>query len=370
MKIVYNEKVLQTDKGVFFVNALKTTIKWVAAIAIICAAAVILANINGLSVTRSIADVNGTELTEAEYKYYLEMTKEQMLSEAGASATEDFWNSEIDGKKASEVAKQRAMDEMIRTEIAVQKAKDAGVTLGEAELANINAMFSDLDAAAKEQLDALEKATGADKFQLSDIMEKIFLTNAYYQSLIEQDAEFLAVEDEKVAEKVAEEYAAVKHVLILNTPQEATEEVDTEKYAADAKKKAEEILAKAVSGENFEKLVEEFGEDPGMEGNLEGYMIDKNGATLDGTGSMVPEFTQGTFAVAPGQVNPALVESSYGWHIIKRLPLPKESQTYKSMLEAAKNELTTDAFNVYIDGFKGEMSININEKIVNKIKVK
>ena len=110
-------------------NALKTTIKWIVAIVVICLAAYFLASINGLSVSRNIASVNGSKLTQAEYKYYLEMTKEQMLAEAGAAATEDFWKTEIDGKKASEVAKERAMDELIRTEIAVQKAKDAGITL-------------------------------------------------------------------------------------------------------------------------------------------------------------------------------------------------------------------------------------------------
>lgn len=351
-------------------NALKTTIKWVAAIAIICAAAYFLASINGLSVSRNIATVNGNELTEAEYKYYLEMTKEQMLTEAGAESAEDFWKTEIDGKKASEVAKERAMDDLIRTEIAVQKAKAAGITLSEEELASARSIFSDTSSAAKEQVKALEDMTGADKFQLGDIMEKLFLSNAYYQSLLAQENVLAKADDAAIAAKVSEDYAAVKHVLIMNTPQDGAEVSDTETYAADAKKKAEEVLAKAVNGENFEKLIEEFGEDPGMEGNLEGYMIDKTGASIDGSGSMIPEFTQGTFAVQEGQVNPALVESSYGWHIIKRYPMPKESQNYKTLLNAAESELSTDAYNAYLDGFKDEMSIEIKEKVYNKIKVK
>jgi len=352
------------------VNALKTTIKWIVAIVVICLAAYFLASINGLSVSRNIASVNGSKLTQAEYKYYLEMTKEQMLAEAGAAATEDFWKTEIDGKKASEVAKERAMDELIRTEIAVQKAKDAGITLSEDEMASVRSMFNDGDATAKEQLKELEKATGADKYQLSDIMEKLFLSNAYYQSLMAQEDAPFKVDDAAVAAKAEEDYAAVKHVLIMNAPQDETEVSDTEKYTADAKAKAEEVLAKAVKGDNFEKLIQDFGEDPGMESNVEGYLIDKTGATIDGTGSMIPEFTQGTFAVQAGQVNPALVESTYGWHIIKRYPLPKENQGYKTMLSAAESELATDAYNAYLDGFKDRMSIEIKENVYNKVKVK
>lgn len=358
-------------------NALKTTIKWVIAILVICLAAYLLAKYNGLSVSRNIAEVNGNEsaeaeykLTEAEYKYFLEVTKEQMLSEAGAVSAEDFWKTEIDGKKASEVAKERAMDDLIRTEIAVQKAKEAGVTLSEDELASVHAMFSADDATTKEQLKELEKATGANKSQLSEIMEKIFLSNAYFQYLLEQDDVLPKVEDAAVATKISEDYAAVKHVLIMNVPQDGTEVSDTEKYAADAKKKAEEVLEKAVKGENFEKLIEEYGEDPGMEGNLEGYMIDKTGASVDGSGSMIPEFTQGTFAVQAGQVNPVLIESTYGWHIIKRYPLPEESETYKAVQSVAKNELLTDAYNAYLDGFRADMNIVIKENIYKKIKVK
>ncbi len=351
-------------------NTLKTTIKWVAAIAIICAAAVILASINGLSVSRSIATVNGSELTEAEYKYYLEVAKEQMLSEAGAAATEDFWKTEIDGKKASEVAKERAMNDLLRTEIAVQKAKEAGITLSAEELASAHSILSDVDATTKEQLKELEDATGADKYQLSKIMEKLFLSNAYFQSLLAQENVLAKADDAAIAAKVAEDYAAVKHVLIMNAPQDEAAASDTEAYAADAKKKAEEVLEKAVKGENFEKLVEEYGEDPGMKGNVEGYMIDKTGTSIDGSGSMIPEFTQGAFAVQAGQVNPALVESVYGWHIIKRYPLPEESETYKAVQSVAENELTTDAYNAYLDGFKADMNIEIKEKVYNKIKVK
>ncbi len=351
-------------------NTLKATIKWIIAIVVICLAAYFLASINGLSVSRDIASVNGNKLTQAEYKYYLEMTKANMLAEANAASEDEFWKTEIDGQKATEVAKSRAMDELIRMEIAVQKATEAGIALSEEDLAAAHAIINADDAEAKEQLKALEKATGADKFQLAEILERVYLSSKYFQFVSGQEDSPIVVDDAAVVANVKEDYAAVKHVLIMNAPEDGSTPSDTEQYAADAKKKAEEVLAKALNGDNFEKLIEEFGEDPGMEGNAEGYMIDKNGTSVDGTGSMIPEFTQGTFAVKAGEVNPALVESSYGWHIIKRYPLPEENELYQNMMAMARNQLSTEAYNAYLDGFKDQMNIEIKENVYKSIKVK
>ena len=362
-------------------NALKATIKWIAAIVIICAVAVFLASINGLSVSRKISTVGGNDVTEAEYKYYLEMIKDQMISEAGENAGDDYWNSDIDGKKASEVAKEKAMDELIRVETAVVKAKEAGVTLTQEQASNARSIVNADDAATKEQLKELEKKTGADKYQIADIMEKTFLSSAYYQSLSQQENSPIKPDDETVKNAANEKYAVVKHVLISNTPQqdaaaaadgaaEPAEEVDTEQYAADAKAKAEEVLAKAVKGDNFENLIKEYGEDPGMETSPDGYVIDETGATLDGTGSMIQEFTDGTFAVKPGEVNPNLIESTYGWHIIKRYPLPEDGEDLTKILSTASNSIMSDKYTEYLDGLKDSMNITINEKIYNKIKVK
>lgn len=377
-------------------NALKATIKWIAAIVIICAVAVFLANINGLSVSRKIATVGGNDVTEAEFKYYLEMIKDQMISEAGDSAGDDYWNSDIDGKKASDVAKEKAMEKLIRTETAIVKANEAGISLSDEEKANARSIVNSDDETTQQQLKDLEKKTGADKYQIADIMEKNFLASAYYQSLSEQENSPIKPDDEEIKSAANEKYAVVKHVLISNTPQEdvaaadpaadptavdpaadtaddaaePAEEVDTEKYAEEAKAKAEEVLAKAVKGDNFEKLIEEYGEDPGMESSPDGYIIDETGATLDGSGSMIEEFTQGTFAVQPGEVNPNLIESTYGWHIIKRYPLPEDGEDLTQILSAASSSLMSDKYEVYIDSLKDSMNVTINEKIYNKIKVK
>jgi parvulin-like peptidyl-prolyl isomerase len=84
---------------------------------------------------------------------------------------------------------------------------------------------------------------------------------------------------------------------------------------ADKRAKAEEILARAKSGDDFASLANEFSEDPGN-GNADGK---KKGGLYEKVtkGRMVPEFEEAALAIEPGQIAPELVESNFGYHIIK-----------------------------------------------------
>ncbi|MBR4890433.1 MAG: peptidylprolyl isomerase [Clostridia bacterium] len=350
----------------------RAVIKWVVAIVIICVVAVFLASINGLSVSRTIATVNGNNITEAEYKYYLEVAKNEMLTEAGsAEDNEEFWKTEIDGKLASDVAKERALDYVLRTEIAVVKANEEGITLSDEEKSYARSIINATDSETKEQVNELKKNIGADKYQIADILEKSYLSSAYMSYLEQQENSPVVAEEDEIEAYAEEKYAIVKHVLILNTPSNTAtdEEVDADAYKAEAKKKAEDVLAKALKGSNFEDLIIDYGEDPGMESSPNGYIIDESGMTLDGTSMMVPEFTKGSFAVKAGEVNPELVESSYGWHIIKRYPV-ENSENYSMINYYSTAELMMDKFDEYLDSLKDGLKIDVKERAINKIKVK
>ena len=88
------------------------------------------------------------------------------------------------------------------------------------------------------------------------------------------------------------------------------------------KEAAEKLLKRAQSGEDFDTLIEEYGEDPGMSQSPQGYYLDANGQTPDGS-SFVTEYTEASKSLEIGEIS-GLVESSYGYHIIKRLPLDME----------------------------------------------
>jgi parvulin-like peptidyl-prolyl isomerase len=78
------------------------------------------------------------------------------------------------------------------------------------------------------------------------------------------------------------------------------------------KKKAEanKILRRAKNGEDFAALARKFSEDPGSK--------DKGGLYLNlSEGSLDKDFEKAALALQPGQIAPGIVETPYGYHIIK-----------------------------------------------------
>jgi parvulin-like peptidyl-prolyl isomerase len=116
-----------------------------------------------------------------------------------------------------------------------------------------------------------------------------------------QQAQFLArLYSEKMAEKakVTDEEVA-KYI---------AEHPDMDPAAK--RTQAEGILNRAKGGEDFAALAKEFSSDPGSK--------DKGGLYENvRTGQMVKPFEEGALSVEPGQIVPNLVETDFGYHIIK-----------------------------------------------------
>ena len=90
----------------------------------------------------------------------------------------------------------------------------------------------------------------------------------------------------------------------------------------EAKKLAEDILARAKKGEDFDALVKQYTDDsaPGL------YSMANNGVTpVPGEyprGRMVPAFGDAGFPLKVGEIGMASYDpnrSPFGWHIVKRV---------------------------------------------------
>jgi hypothetical protein len=118
-----------------------------------------------------------------------------------------------------------------------------------------------------------------------------------------QQEQFLA---RRYADKVLKEKVKVTDADVAEYLK-AHPEMDTKK---EKRAKAEEILARAQKGEDFATLAKENSEDPGSK--------DKGGLYENvRKGQFVPEFETAALALEPGQISPQLVETKYGYHIIK-----------------------------------------------------
>ncbi|MBX3190526.1 MAG: peptidyl-prolyl cis-trans isomerase [Labilithrix sp.] len=102
---------------------------------------------------------------------------------------------------------------------------------------------------------------------------------------------------------------AAQHVLVAYKGAERAPKSVT-RSKADAKKRAEEVAAKAKSGADFSALVEEYSDDPAAKerrGSLGKFTRDK----------MAKPFSDAAFALKVDEVSDP-VETPFGFHVIKR----------------------------------------------------
>ena len=132
-----------------------------------------------------------------------------------------------------------------------------------------------------------------------------------------------------------------KHILLLTKDMEqtVTNEDGTTGYAplddatvAEKKALADDLLAQLRAAEDpialFDELMNEHSEDSGLAANPDGYTTTK--------GQMVPEFENTALALKDGEISD-VVESTYGYHIILRLPL--DPADYRGQMVADKMEI-------------------------------
>ena len=132
--------------------------------------------------------------------------------------------------------------------------------------------------------------------------------------------------DHRDAYRVPEQ-VKVSHILI-KTPLPGPDGKVDEKGAAEAQRRAEDLLKQIKGGAKFEDLAREYSEDPGSakEGGSLGWI---------GRGQTVPEFEKTAFSLAKGQISD-LVKSSYGFHIIR---VDDKQEAHVKSLDEVKSEI-------------------------------
>ena len=123
------------------------------------------------------------------------------------------------------------------------------------------------------------------------------------------------------------EQVKVSHILI-KTPVPGPDGKVDEKGAAEAQRRAEDLLKQIKAGGNFEELAKKYSEDPGSakEGGSLGFI---------GRGRTVPEFEKAAFSLPKGQISD-LVKSSYGFHIIR---VDDKQEAHMKTLDEVKDEI-------------------------------
>jgi len=117
------------------------------------------------------------------------------------------------------------------------------------------------------------------------------------------------------------------------------------------RQKAQGLLDRIKSGEKFEKIADEFTDDPSGKGS---------GGELGwfGKGIMDPVFEQAAFALAKGQLTNELVKTNFGYHIIrvddKRTTSPKSPVPAQGQQQVLEPKEEIRARHILVDTRKAE----------------
>lgn len=264
--------------------------------------------------TPVIMTVDGEDVYANEYVAYMYTQKNNFESTFGVD--ESYWNDETQGPQMLEALKEQAKQQVLLQRAIRKIAKENNITLSKEDIKKMN-----------ENNESMIKDTYGDKAKFKEALKASGFTEELYNYTNETSELFNKINDfyfgkdgsdtpsdDEIKKYFEENYVTVKHILQAGFDANDTSRTPLKGDALAKKKaKAEEILKKAKAGEDFDALIKEFGEDPGMKTNTTGYTCSDND-------NFDPAFMKAAKALKVGEIS-GIVEGSSGFHIIKRLPL-------------------------------------------------
>lgn len=276
----------------------------------------------------SAMSVNGYSMSQSLFNYFAKTNALNYVANLYQSGEKiDFknfdWNTvdEETGLKLSEIVKGQTVESIAAPVAIVEEAVKRGVALTEEDEKNLTSWLEQTKTQLGENFEKALKSSGYDsEEQLIESQRFNLLYQKAYEAFSNEPMSYVE-QYEDYKKYLSDDKITVQHVLI-QFPEGVTRE-STDEEKSETRKKAEEVLSKAKSGEDFNSLVDTYSEDPGKS---------KNGYTFANDGSMVQEFTDASFALEIGAVS-ELVETDYGYHIIKRMDRIPSADEYFAMVE-------------------------------------
>jgi parvulin-like peptidyl-prolyl isomerase len=293
---------------------------------------VLLSGLVACSQDEVAATVNDEEIMKAELDAQVEKLQEQypqMFEGADAEARLlDF--------------QQRLLDNMINSELIRQAAEEMGVDVSDSD---IDEQIEELRAGfeTEEQFDEALAQAGMDLEALETQIADQLLTEALLAELVSDadvaEEDIKAYYDANTAQFTEEAAVHASHIL----------------FDPDDKATAEEVLAEVNAGGDFAALAKEYSKDP---------VSADNGGDLGWPSTpYVPEFQAAADALEVGEVS-ALVETTYGWHIIR---LEERRDSRQKELDEVREQIeqilvqqdNADAYQVFLNDLRDEAEIVI-----------
>jgi parvulin-like peptidyl-prolyl isomerase len=227
---------------------------------------------------------------------------------------------QLDTLKIKDTVKKNAK-EIAEKKLLFKKAFRNGLIVTDAEVDSIMGLHYGQAGGEENFVQQLKNNEISFEHVKNDIREGLLIQ----KYLNEKFLEVATVSESEIEENYdRDKTATVRHVLLMT--QGKSEEEKKEIY-----KKMQSILEEARSGADFSELAKKYSEDPGSK--------DKGGLYENfARGKMVKSFEDSAFSVPVGEISD-IVETRYGYHIIKVIDRQKETKSYDEVREAIGKQL-------------------------------
>lgn len=247
---------------------------------------------------RTVVKLGGEEVVYDYFRYVFMNCKRDI--EAG---DKEYWTK--NGEEGLKTLRAEILTVLRRNGAILSLAKEHKISLTGEEKKEIRAL-----------IDAAKKELGREEYQAS--LEESFLTeymliyvqeltaiwDKLYTYVTSEQSGLIEADDATIEADIPKSFRRIRYVFI-----EKDGEDDEE-----AKRTAEDVLAKALAGDDFDQLIEDYGEDETMEAVLDdGYYY-----TLS---SIHEEMEKAVEALAENEIRTELLELPFGYFIVERLPL-------------------------------------------------
>ncbi len=348
-----------------------------------CAAAflaVLLLSLCFASCSPSMGDtlmsLEGERITVNMYRLWLSRIKGNY-----GGSDEDIWNETgEDGKTYNEIFTGFVRRNAMTFLSAMYEFKKLGLTLPEETLKDIDetmaAMLAERGEGNKQTLNSELALFGVNY----DILREIYVIEAklnYLEEYLYGDGGVEEITDNIKNEYYEDNYVRVKQIFLYTANKPVTDENGnfvygddgyvqtrdfTEEELASQREKASQIMTSLTSGQDFDLLMTSQNEDSAAESYPNGYYFTKSSQYVDEVIDAAFELSEGDFK---------MVESEFGIHIIKRLPLDEAgyaSSQNSDFFTDFEDTLRTEVFTARLSAY--EEKIKTDEELIAKYDVK
>jgi len=282
-----------------------------------------------------VATVNGTKISRGEVQHQMDLIARQMGLPQDPSHQAQI----------GAMLEKRAVESLVQRTLLTQAAEKEKITVAppdvDKEIAQIKQHFQTPEEFTQRlQAMNLDEATLRHQIEQNLVLEKLISEHTKADTQVSDDEikQFYDGNPDKIQHPAM---VRASHILI------GVSEGATAGEKAAKKKQAEDILAQLKKGADFSELAKKFSADPGSKdkgGDLDFFTHDQ----------MLPAFADEAFALKKGQLSNKVVETQYGYHVIKKTDekaaaMPKLADVKDQIKQELSHKKENEAIKKYLD---------------------